>query len=179
MQAAPITVLPSWFQWVQLVAPILAIVGAAIAIVRRIERDHARLDSRLERIELRIATVEFQNRALLRAFPQVISTLMAGRLMTSERGTELIATALENPAIAEILRQIKPSTNPLSQADLDRLNSYIAGLKMGGSLNAAQAQDFYRLTDIITREYPSNEGSWLLFLIGGILIGAIISDAKK
>jgi hypothetical protein len=31
------------------------------------------------------------------------------------------------------------------------------------------------LTDIVTREYPSHAGSWLLFPIGGIPIGAAIA----
>ena len=63
--------------WIQLAAPIIAIVGATALIMRVLSRLEARLGS----IELRIATVEFQNRALLKAFPQVISSLIAGHMM--------------------------------------------------------------------------------------------------
>ena len=55
--------------WIQLAAPIATIVGATALIMRTLSR----LEARLGNIELRIATVEFQNRALLKAFPQVIS----------------------------------------------------------------------------------------------------------
>jgi hypothetical protein len=51
-------------------------------------------------------------------------------------------------------------------------------LKRGEMLSPDEARDFYRLTDIVTREYPGNEGTGLLFLIGGILLGAMLSDAK-
>jgi hypothetical protein len=74
------------------------------------------------------------------------------------------------------LGRLKPTINPLSQADLDGLKSYVFRLKQGQVLTREEAQDFYRLSDIITREYPNTPGSWLLFLIGGILIGAPISN---
>jgi hypothetical protein len=90
---------------------------------------------------------------------------------------QLIASALEPAAIADIISKIKPAVNPLSQADIDRLNNYIARLKMGQRLSVQESQDFYRVTDIITHEYPNNEGSWLLALVSGILLGALL--AKK
>lgn len=51
--------------WIQLAAPIATIAGATALIMRTLSR----LEARLGNIELRIATVEFQNRALLKAFP--------------------------------------------------------------------------------------------------------------
>src|SRR5712692_531751 len=101
--------------WLQLVAPIVAIVGAALWLERRL----GRLDRRLEHIELRIGTVESQNRALLKAFPQLVSSLMATRL-TPEQGTQLIATAPEAPPISEILSKIQPTPNPLPLEDVFR-----------------------------------------------------------
>ena len=99
--------------------------------------------------------------------------------MTAEQGTQLIATALEVAPIAEILTKIQPTLNPLSQADVDRLRNYVERLKQGAQLTVQETHDFYRLSDIITREYPSNEGSWLLFLVAGILLGALITGSKK
>ena len=81
--------------------------------------------------------------------------------------------------IEQHLRDIKPTVNPLSQGDVDQLRSYVERLKYGNTLSPLEARDFYRISDIVTREYPSNEGSWLLFLIGGIVLGAMISDIKK
>jgi hypothetical protein len=54
---------PIWLQVAALVVPTATIIGAAIRLTRILER----LDRRLQNIELRIATVEFQNRALLKA----------------------------------------------------------------------------------------------------------------
>src|SRR5438132_12438363 len=96
--------------WSGFVSIIVAVVGCAIWITRRLER----LEHRLENIELRIATVEYQNRALLKGFPQIVSSLITGHLVTAEQGTLMIATALDAPPIAEFLRQIKPTVNPLS-----------------------------------------------------------------
>jgi hypothetical protein len=162
--------------WNELVIPISTL-SAVVAATVWIQRTLSRLERRLEHIEIRISTVEFQNRALLKAFPQVISSLMAGKFMTSEQGSQLIATALETASISEILNKIQPTTNPLTQDDLNRLRGYTERLRLGHWLTPEEAQDFYRLSDIITREYPSSEGSWLLFLIAGILLGTII--AKK
>lgn len=100
-------------------------------------------------------------------------------MMSAEQGTKLIATALDTAPIDEFLRQIKPTVNPLSQADLDRLRNYVSRLRTSQSLNVPETRDFYRLTDIITREYPGNESSWLLFLVGGILIGALMASEGK
>lgn len=91
--------------WVQLVAPIVAIVGATMWMVRAVNR----LDRRLEHVQLQIGTVEYQNRALLKAFPPVISSLIAGQLST-----------------------IQPISNPLSQDELTRLRGYVQRLRQGG-----------------------------------------------
>ena len=99
--------------------------------------------------------------------------------MTPQQGTELISTALEVAPISEILSQIKPTLNPLSQADVDRLRDYVERLKQGMPLTVPETHDFYRLSDIITREYPTSEGSWLLFLVAGILLGALAAGSKK
>jgi hypothetical protein len=100
---------------------------------------------------------------------------MGAQIMPSDRGIQLIADALEAPPIAEILRTIRPISNPFSQEDLDRLNTYVERLKHGAWLSPQEAQEFYRLSDVITHEYPAKEGSWLLFLIGGILLGMMIN----
>ncbi len=99
-----------------------------------------------------------------------------GKLMTVDRGNELIATALEPTPIAEILSKIRATTNPLSQDDIDRLRNYVGRLQQSQLLTTPEAQDFYRLSDIVTREYPTYEGSWLLFLVGGILVGMIAAQ---
>ena len=161
--------------WSGFVSIIVAVVGCAVWITRRLER----LEHRLENIELRIATVEGQNRALLKALPQVIASLITKHIMTIEQGTHLISEALEAVPIEQLLRDIKPTVNPLSQGDVDQLRSYVQRLKYGNPLSPLETRDFYRISDIVTREYPSNEGSWLLFLVGGILLGAMISDVNK
>lgn len=161
--------------WIQLLAPIAVIVSTALWM----NRGFNRLDRRLERIELRVATVEHQNRALLKAFPPVISTLMLSQLMTPEQGTRLIGTALEAPPIEDLLRRIQPTTNPLSQDELNRLRLYVERLKHRELLTWEEAQDFYRLSDVVSHEYPGNEGSWLLFLIGGIVLGLVIAGPRK
>jgi hypothetical protein len=171
--------MPTWIQiagfCVAVIAPVATIVGIAIRITRILSR----LEKRLENIELRIATVEFQNRALLKGFPQVIASLMAAHAVSHEQGAQMIATVLDSPPIADFLRQIKPTINPLSQADLDRFRNYVDRLRLGQLLNPDEVRDFYRISDIVTREYPGNESSWLIFLVGGILLGALLASTKK
>lgn len=87
-----------------------------------------------------------------------------------------VTEALGTTPLAEIFKDIKPTVNPLSQADVETLRAYVARLQAGGALNVLEARDFYRVTDIITHEYPANEYSWLLFLVGGFLLGALLSD---
>lgn len=161
--------------WSAFVTLFLAVIGCTIWITRKLER----LEHRLENIELRVATIEFQNRALLRAFPQVVSSLISGKIVTIEQGTMMISTALASPPIAEFLREIKPTVNPLSQDDVDRLRNYVGRMQAGETLNPLEGMDFYRITNIVAAEYPNNESSWLLFLIGGIVLGLLLADAKK
>jgi hypothetical protein len=163
--------MPLWGQIAGFLSVIAVVVGVAIKIVRAIDG----MGRRLERIELRIAALEFQNRSLLKAFPQLVSSLIAAHVVTSDQGTQIIATVLENPPIAEILRQIRPSENPLSQMEINNLRSYVDRLKQGSWLTPDEARDFYRISDIVTREYPATEGSWLLFLVAGIVLGLAIS----
>ncbi len=68
--------------WSGFVSIIVAVVGCAVWMTRRLER----FEHRLENIELHIATVEGQNRALLKAFPQVIASLTTKHIMTIEQG---------------------------------------------------------------------------------------------
>jgi len=158
-----------------IVTIIVTIVGAVYTLTRAIHR----LDSRLERLEMRIAVVEGQNRVFLQVFPKVIMSLVRENVLSVEMGTSFVTEVLATTPLTEIFKDIKPTINPLSQADLDRLRAYVERLKAGGVLNVMEAQDFYRISDIITREYPANENSWLLFLVGGFLLGALLSDAKK
>ncbi len=96
--------------WLQFIGLIVTIVGAAVWIVRTL----GRLESRIERIELRIGTVEYQNRALLKAFPQLISSLMAGGQVTPQQGSNLIATALDTPFHHRAPESDKAYTEPPS-----------------------------------------------------------------
>ena len=163
--------MPVWLQiTLAAVAPILAIIGATAVVMRAL----GSLDKRLQNIDLRIATIEFQIKALLTAFPQLISSLITSKVVTIEQGTAMISRALDAPPIAEFLRQIKPTVNPLSQADITRLQNYVQRMKAGQALLGEEAKDFYRISDIVTREYPNTIGSWLLLLIAGILIGAML-----
>lgn len=175
--------MPLWLQIAAfvtaIVAPVATIVGVAIRITRILSQLEIRLERRLENIELRIATVEFQNRALLKAFPQVVASLITGHVVSTEQGTQMISTALDSPPIAEFLRQIKPTVNPLSETDVDRYRSYVERLKVRQFLTPNEVRDFYRISDVVTREYPGNESSWLIFLVGGILLGAILADSKE
>src|SRR5262245_44906315 len=161
--------------WVQVIALVITVISTIVGVALVLSRRFDRLERNQERLELRVATIEHQNRALLKAFTQVTSTLIGAQIPPSDRGIQLIADALDAAPIAEILRTIKPTSNPLSQEELNRLNTYIERLKHGAWLSTEEAHEFYRLSDVITREYPAKEGSWQLFLIGGILLGMMIS----
>jgi len=167
--------MPPWGQVLGFVSVIIAIVGAVFKITRAVER----LDNRLERIELRLAVVESQIRAFLQVFPKVISALVQAHVITVETGMEFVSQALGSAPITDLLREIKPTGNPLSQGDLDRLRTYLERLQKGQLLTLPEAQDYYQITTVITQEYPANDKSWLLFLIGGFILGAMFSDIRK
>ena len=82
-------------------------------------------------------------------------------------------------SLAEIFKDIKPTITPLSQADVDTLRNYVMRLQAEQPLNPLEARDFYRISNIITHEYPTNQKSWLLWVIGGFLLGAILSTDNK
>lgn len=171
--------MPIWGQVVGLlsviVTIILSIVGAVYKLTHTIDRAKHEINGRTERLEVRIAALEGQTRAFLQVFPKIITTLIKEKVVTVDVGMSLVTEALGQTSIAEIFEGIKPTINPLSQIDIDTLRSYVERLKAGQSLTTIEAQDFYRITDIITREYPANQNSWLLFLIAGFLLAALLS----
>lgn len=66
-----------WGQIAGFLSVLLAIAGAVYRLGRAIERAQHQIDARLERLELRIATLEGQNRAFLQAFPKAITALIS------------------------------------------------------------------------------------------------------
>ena len=170
-------------QIIGFVATILTILVSVMTAVYRITNTINRTahgpDSRLERLEMRIAAVEGQNRAFLQVFPKVIITLVGQGTLSTETGFAFVTEVLSPIPLAELFKDIRPTVNPLSQYDLDTLRAYTERLKVGGLLDSVEAQNFYRITDIITHEYPTNQNGWLLFLLGGVVLGAILADTNK
>lgn len=78
----------------------------------------------------------------------------------------------------ELMRQIRPSPNPLPAEDIERLRIYIDRLRRGEWLTPPEARDFYRISDVVTREYPNLEGSWVLFVAAGIVLGLMLAESK-
>ena len=66
---------------IAIISPVAAIASAGIALMRVLGRP----DRRLDHIEIISTTVENQNRALLTAFPSVISSLMRASIMTADQ----------------------------------------------------------------------------------------------
>src|SRR6516165_3908442 len=102
--------MPLWGQLAALLSVIVVVVGAAIKVVRSIDGVGRRLEQKIDDVErrleqkiddlgLRIAALEFQNRSLLKAFPQLVSSLLTAKIVTSDQGTQIISIALENPPI--------------------------------------------------------------------------------
>ena len=71
---------------IAIISPVAAIAAAVIALMRVLGRP----DRRLDHIEIISTTVENQNRALLTAFPSVISSLIRASIMTADQGTNLM-----------------------------------------------------------------------------------------
>jgi hypothetical protein len=163
--------MPVWGQLAGFLSVIIAIIAAVYKITRSIDR----IDHRIQRLELRIASLEGQHRAFLKTWPKIISALVEGRVLSSNTGIVLVEEALSTPPMADLFKDINPTFNPLSQADIDTIRGYVERLKAGQPLTATEAQDFYRIADIITHEYPANENSWLLFLIAGFVLGLMLS----
>src|SRR6266699_2852217 len=136
-------------QIIGFVSVILAIVGAVYKLTRAIDHAQRELDSRLERLEMRIAVVENQNKVFLQVFPKVIISLVRERVLSAETGFSFVTEVLGPISLAEIFKDIKPTINPLSQIDLDTMRGYVERLKAGQTLNVFEAQDFYRISDII------------------------------
>ena len=171
-----------WAEVAAVASIIGVVVGAALWIQRslgRVEKKLDDVDGRLEGIGLRLSTVEFQSRSVLKALPPIISSLITANVMRPDQGTAAIATAMEAAPISDFLRGVKQTTNPLTQADLDQFRRYAERLKRREPLSREEAQDFYRIADVITHEYPHQEASWLLLVIGGFLLGMALADTTK
>jgi chaperonin cofactor prefoldin len=67
-------------------AVIVTIVGAVVKLTRSIDQAQRQIDSRLERLEIRIASVEGQNRAFLQVFPKVMTSLIRQSVLPLETG---------------------------------------------------------------------------------------------
>jgi hypothetical protein len=158
---------------------IMAIIVAVYKLTRTIERAQNQINSRLERLEMRIAVVENQNHAFLQVFPKVIMNLVREHVLTSETGFTFVMDILGPVSLVELFKDIKPTINPLSQSDLDTMRGYVERLRAGQWLSAFEAQDYYRISNIIATEYPANQNSWILFVLGGFILGAIVASSGK
>lgn len=166
-------------QYIGFVSVILTIIAAVFKLTRAIDHAERRIDSRLERLEMRVAVLENQNRVFLQVFPKSITSLVREHVLTVETGMSFVTETLGTTPLSELFKDIKPTDNPLSQADLDTVRGYVERLRAGQPLNVLEARDFNRITDIITREYPANQNSWLLYVVGGLLLGALLAEANK
>ncbi len=168
--------------WPQLISILGAIVLVVLWMNRRfnqIDRHFDTVDRRLERIEIRLGIVEHQSRSLLTAFRPVLSSLVSGQPIPQDEGFRLLAEALKPAPIDALIREIQHASNPLSPDEVNRLRDYIDRLRRGRRLSPDEAREFYTLSDILTREYPTHEASWLLYVLAGILIGLILAEPRR
>lgn len=198
----PVSISPRQF-WGQVATVLTAIVVSLLWINRRfnevdrrfneVDRHFSQVDLRFSEVDLhfermgrrfdgvglRLAALEHQNRSLLKAFPQLISGLMTAQVLPPARGTDILTTALEAGAIDDFLAKLRPGSNPITREDITRLRSYVARLKGGELLTPEEARDFYRLSDSLTREHPTREESWTLFVLAGIVVGLVLGSPRK
>src|SRR5438309_1565622 len=132
------------------VSLLLTIIGAVYKLTKaieqaqqRIDRRFERIDSRLERLELRVAALEAQNRAFLQVFPKLVTGLIREKVLAVETGMGFVTEPLGTAPLSELFRDIKPTMNPLSQADLDQIRGYAERLKAGQPLSVPEARAFY------------------------------------
>ena len=156
-------------------AVVLSVVSVVVACTLWVQRTLGRLERRLNQLDLRLSAVEHQNRAFLKVFPQMISSLVSGRVVSSEQGFQMMASAVEAMPLPEFVRGLQPTVNPLTASDVERMQDYAARLRRAEPLTPAEAHDFARIADVITQEYPTHEGSWMLFMIAAVLVGLVAS----
>jgi hypothetical protein len=160
----------------QLIPVLVAILGAVFWMNRRFNG----LDRRLDATVRGVTTLAHQGRAHLTASRELIGTLAAAQVIQADRAAALIATALEPREIVDdFLREIRPAGNPLSQAEIDRLRGYVHRVHREERFTPEEAHDFHRISDTLTREYPAQEASWLLFLAAGIVLALLLLAPKK
>lgn len=157
-----------------IVTVVVATVGATLWITRRLDRVERRLDG----LELRVGALEQQSRSLLDAFRELLLTLMTAQGLPIDQGLRIMGIGLKAPDIEGLVRALRASRNPLTEDDIGRLRAYVARAGAGERLTVAEAEDFYRLAEIVTHEYPAQPGTWTLWLIAGVILGLVIADSN-
>ena len=66
---------------------IVTIIVGLHKLTRTIENAQSQINSRMERLEMRIAVVENQNRVFLQVFPKIIASLMSRNALTQDVGS--------------------------------------------------------------------------------------------
>lgn len=165
-------------EWAQL-ATLITLIASVASGAWWLSRKFQRLEQRLERLEIRVGLLEHRTRGIQAAIRSLVTAVASGQHIGLEQAVELIRRTLDTPSMGELLSQLSPTGNPLTKEDVQRLRAYVERLKRGETLTLQEAQDFYRLADEVTRAYPEQEGSWLLLVAAGFLLGVLLGASRK
>ncbi len=82
-------------------------------------------------------------------------------------------------AINQLLSRVKPG-NPISQAELERLKTYVARTQQGELLTSEEARDFYNISKKLESEdaYKTDVGAILLVGLAAFILGFVMGSSN-
>ncbi len=120
--------------------------------------------------------------AQMNSYGILLNILSTKKLFTSAEIQEINRPYQEfshQDAINQLLKRVKPG-NPISQAELERLKTYVARTQRGELLSKEEAQEFYNLSKKLESEdaYKTDVGAILLVGLAAFILGFVVGSSN-
>ena len=159
-----------------MVVEIITLVGVVVAIVGipwYLRGRFAKLDARVGRIEAKLNELIRSSNTLNSLSGTLVHLLHEKDIM----GDDDFKNVLGSYTRALDVKEISP--NPLSQDQLDRLNSYIRKAQNGEFFSSAEVEDYSAMVADLNRERGDDPSVWPLVALGAFLSGLFVASRSK
>ena len=159
-----------------MVIDVITLIGVIVAIIGvpwYLRGHFAKLEARLNRVELKLNELIRSSNTLNNLSGTLIYLLHNKKIMDDNDFSNILGSYTKALNIQEI------SPNPISPEELARLNSYIRKAQSGDFFSAVEVEDYNTLVSELNKERGDDPNVWPLVALGAFLLGLFLASQSK
>lgn len=159
-----------------MVIEIITLIGVVVAIIGvpwYLRGRFAKLEVRVDRVELKLNELIRSNNTLNNLSGTLIHLLHNKKIMDDDDFKNILGSYTKALDVQEI------STNPLSPEELATLNYYIRKAQNGEFFSADEVEDYNALVSELNKERGDDPNVWPLVALGAFLLGLFLASQSK